>query len=68
MKQSKADVIATNINALKRNVMHNNVYITNRMNDFNNLSHNEQHLNVSKVYLSKCCFCFKMYGQPWCTK
>jgi len=27
MKQSKADVIATNINALKRNVMHNNVYI-----------------------------------------
>ena len=36
MKQSKADVIATNINALKRNVMHNNVYITNKMNDFNN--------------------------------
>ena len=50
MKQSKADVIATNINALKRNVMHNNIYITNKMNDFNNYSHNEEHLNVSKVY------------------
>jgi len=54
MKQSKAEVIAThiyNINVLEMNITHisNYIYTTNRMNDFNNLSHNEV-IHVSKVY------------------
>jgi len=39
-----------NINVLKRYIIHNNVYTINKMSDVNNLSHNEEHLNVSKVY------------------
>ena len=54
MKQSKAEVIATHIyiiNVLEMNITHiaNYIYTTNRMNDFNNLSHNEV-IHVSKVY------------------
>jgi len=32
------------------NIMHNNMQTTYKINDFNNSSHNEEHLNVSKVY------------------
>jgi len=38
------------LNVLTRNVIHNNVYTTNTMSDIKNLSHTEEHLNVSKVY------------------
>ena len=53
MKQSKAEVIATKClqhQCIERNIMHNTVYTANKMNAFNNLSDNEEHLNVSKVY------------------
>ena len=52
--QSKAEVIATkclqhqSFNVLKRYIIHNNVYKIYKMSDVNNLSHNEEHLNVSK--------------------
>ena len=56
IKQSKRELIATKctqpqtFNVLRRNIIHNNVYTINTMSDVNNLSHNEEHLNVSKVY------------------
>jgi len=52
--QSKAEVIATkclqhqSFNVLKRYIIHNIVYKIYKMSDVNNLSHNEEHLNVSK--------------------
>jgi len=36
--------------------MHNTAYTTNKMNDFNNSSHNEEHANVSKVYQNDSIF------------
>ena len=56
IKQSKAEVIATkclqhqSFNVLKRIIIHSDLYTINKMSDVNNLSHNEEHLNVSKVY------------------
>ena len=38
------------------NILHTNIYTTNTMNDFNNLSRNEEDLNVSKVYPKKYIF------------
>ena len=56
IKQIKAEVIATkclqhqSFNVLKRNIIHSNVYTINKISDVNNLSHNEEHLHVSKIH------------------
>ena len=65
IKQSKAEVIATqclqhqSFNVLKRYIIQNNVYAINKMSDVNNLSHNKEHLNVSKVYQNVSIFKIK---------
>jgi len=52
--QSKAELIATkclqhqSFNVLKRYIIHTNVYTIHKLSDVNKLSHNEEHLNVSK--------------------
>ena len=54
--QSKVEVIATkclqhqSFNVLKRYIIHNNVYKIYKMSDVNNLSQNEEHINVSKLW------------------
>jgi len=56
IKQSKAEVITTkclqhqSFKVLKRNIKHSNVYTINKMSDVNNLSQNEEHINVSKLW------------------
>ena len=56
IKQSTTEAITTKclhhqqFNVLKRNIIQSNVYTINKLSDVNILSHNEEHLNVSKVY------------------
>ena len=50
--------------------MHTTVYTINKMNYSNNLSHNEEHLNVSKVYQNVSIFKSNKrpkHNETWCS-